>query len=99
MFSALLDTCTLWPSLRRDVLLSFAAERIYRPLWSSTVLEELELCEIEKLQGLGISSDEAALRAGRLLEEMRAHFDDSEILESTYSSGSSRYTPATRKTP
>jgi hypothetical protein len=84
MFAALLDTCTLWPSLRRDVLLSFAAERIYRPLWSSTVLEELELCEIEKLQGLGVSSDEAALRAGRLLEEMRAHFDDSEILESTY---------------
>jgi hypothetical protein len=84
MFAALLDTCTLWPSLRRDVLLSFAAEQIYRPLWSSTILEELELCEIKKLQGRGTGREEAQFRARRLLEEMRAHFDDSEVLEPTY---------------
>jgi hypothetical protein len=63
LFAAVLDTCTLWPSLRRDVLLSFAAEGIYRPLWSTTILEELEATEIEKLENKGVSSEDAQLRA------------------------------------
>ena len=74
----------LWPSLRRNLLLSFAAEQIYRPVWSTTILQELELTELEKLKGMGVEDDEAAMRAQRLIEEMRAHFDDSEMLERDY---------------
>ena len=70
--------------MRRDVLLSFAAERIYRPLWSTTILEELELCEIERLVGRGVERDTAEERAQRLIEAMRTHFDDSEVEEAAY---------------
>ncbi len=81
MFAALLDTCVLWPSLQRDFLLSLAVEGIYRPLWSSAVLEELELHEAEKLVKRGIAGPaEAERRAHRLIERMRVSFDDAEVI-------------------
>jgi len=81
VFTALLDTCVLWPSLQRDFLLSLAIAGMYRPIWSSAILEELEISENAKLTDrAGMSSGEAELRARHLIEEMRANFEDAEVV-------------------
>lgn len=76
MFAAVLDTCVLYPSLQRDVLLSWAAECLYRPLWSSAILAELEHHEARRLEKQGRAPDEAAERARWLVAEMTRVFDD-----------------------
>lgn len=76
MFVAVLDTCVLWPSLQRDVLLSLAAENLYRPLWSTAILDELEFHEARKLVDRGTDPDDAAARATHLVAQMATAFDD-----------------------
>lgn len=90
MFIAALDTSVLWPSLQRDFLLSMAVELIYRPVWSQTILDELQFHEARKLEHRdGVPSEEAAARAARLIGRMRSAFADAlvegwEPLEGTY---------------
>lgn len=80
MFAALLDTCVLWPSLQRDVLLSWAIEDLYRPLWSSAILDELVYHEERKLaERLEIARSDAERRALRLIATMRSAFSDAEV--------------------
>ncbi len=79
MFTALLDTCVLWPSLQRDVLLSLAAEGMYRPAWSSIILAELEYEQAAKLIRRGVNPIDADHRAAHLIQQMRQAFNDAEI--------------------
>jgi hypothetical protein len=76
MFAALLDTSVLWPSLQRDFLLSMAIEGMYRPLWSSAILAELEYHETQKLIDRGKQPEVAAARARHLIDQMTTAFDD-----------------------
>lgn len=78
MFTALLDTCVLWPSLQRDFLLSMAAEGLYRPVWSAQILAELEYAETAKWGRRGLDPAAAADRATHLIGQMRGAFDDAE---------------------
>ncbi|CCK59098.1 PIN domain-containing protein [Mycobacterium canetti] len=83
MFAALLDTSVLWPSLQRDFLLSMAAEGLYRPLWSTAILDELSYHEARPRP----SRRSAALRG--LVDRMSMAFDDAvvanwESLEGTF---------------
>lgn len=79
MFVATLDTCVLWPSTQRDFLLSLAIEGVYRPTWSSAILEELEYHEKIKLQRIGHSESDADSRSRQLIRQMRTAFPDAEV--------------------
>lgn len=74
MFRAVLDTCTLWPSLRRDVILTLASARLFEPAWSSEILEELEYHEARKLIEREVPENEAWERATRLVRNMESAF-------------------------
>lgn len=74
----MLDTCVLYPSLQRDFLLSLAAEGVYRALWSSVILEELQECEQDKLARMGFTLLESRRAADHLVATMRSAFDDAE---------------------
>jgi len=89
MFTAVLDTCVLWPSLQRDFLLSLAVEGMYRPVWNAAILDELEYHEAAKLVSRGVEQETANQRAARLVQQMRTAFDDAEVhgwegLDGTY---------------
>ncbi|CCK63180.1 PIN domain-containing protein [Mycobacterium canetti] len=89
MFAALLDTSVLWPSLQRDFLLSMAAEGLYRPLWSTAILDELSYHEAQKLVRRGHDPAVAAQRVRGLVDRMSMAFDDAvvanwESLEGTF---------------
>ncbi|MCX2932089.1 PIN domain-containing protein [Mycobacterium sp. CVI_P3] len=89
MFAALLDTSVLWPSLQRDFLLSLAIEGLYRPLWSTAILDELRYHESQKLIHRGHDPVLAEQKAQRLVDQMNSAFDDAivanwESLEGTF---------------
>jgi hypothetical protein len=78
VFTALLDTSVLWPSTQRDFLLSLAVEGLYRPVWSSVILDELRHHEAIKLQARGTTPEDAEARASRLVNHMGV-FADAEV--------------------
>ena len=80
MFIAALDTCVLYPSLQRDLLLSLASERLFRPVWSDITLEELRYHERRKLiQRVGLPEEEAAHRSSNLILTLANAFTESKI--------------------
>ena len=77
----MLDTSVLWPSRQRDFLLSLAVEGMYRPLWSTAILEELEYHQAQKLIRRGAAEDAATQRARHLIDRMRMVFDDALVVD------------------
>lgn len=89
MFTALLDSCVLWPSTQRDFLLSLAFEGAYRFIFSEAIIGEVEVNEELKLLKRGASDDEAKQKALHLSKQLRLHFPDAivqgwEGLEGSY---------------
>ncbi|WP_417217672.1 PIN domain-containing protein [Arthrobacter sp.] len=89
MFTALLDSCVLWPSTQRDFLLSLAFEGAYRFIFSEAILLEVEVNEEIKRVERGDSQGTAKGKAKHLSAQMRSSFSDSivtgwEGLEGTY---------------
>ena len=76
MISALLDTCVLVPSRARDVLLEIASTGVYRPLWSTEILAELDRTLRRLLGKRGASPDETDAYLARLFWQMETTFPD-----------------------
>jgi predicted nucleic acid-binding protein len=68
-FGVVLDTCVLYPSRLRDVLLDAAIAGLYRPLWSEEILEELRSNLVE-------NGDQDEPGAQRLVDAMRDIFPE-----------------------
>jgi len=68
-FSAVLDTCVLYPAHLRDTL-RLAERGLYRALWSADIVEELHR-NLSELIGPGA--------VDRLLGQMAAAFPDAEV--------------------
>ena len=84
MFSALLDTCVLVPSRARDVLLEVASARVYRSLWSSEILAELDRT-LRLLQGKrGMAPEETDAYLVRLFRQMETSFPDALVTGPQY---------------
>ncbi|WP_120501571.1 RSP_2648 family PIN domain-containing protein [Roseovarius sp. EL26] len=62
----LLDTCVIYPTVMREMLLGVAAEGVYRPYWSARIIEEWQRAAI-KLGPDGVvqAGAEAALLKAR----------------------------------
>lgn len=47
-FNVVIDTCVLYDSHMRDILLSLAEKELYQPIWSELICEELKKNIIKK---------------------------------------------------
>lgn len=78
-FSAFLDTCVLVPSRGRDVLLEVAVGGVYRPLWSSEVLDELTRTVRRLRERRDVTEDATDAYVGRLVQQMTQSFPDAMV--------------------
>jgi predicted nucleic acid-binding protein len=79
--TALLDTCVLVPSRARDVLLEIASTGVYRPLWSTEILAELNRTLRHLLAKRGVSAEEIDAYLTRLFRQMRITFPDALVAD------------------
>lgn len=71
-FTVLLDACVLVPYPLFDVLLRLADAETYRPLWSATILAEVERACVQKLQ-------QDPPRVAARIEAMTAAFPEASV--------------------
>jgi hypothetical protein len=81
VFTALLDTCVLVPSRARDVLLEVASTGVYRPLWSSEILAELDRTLRLLLAKREASRDQADAYLAQLFRQMETAFPDALVTD------------------
>lgn len=77
MYRAVLDACTLVPSLQRDFLLQLATEEAFAPMWGNGILAELDYTLARLHERRGIADSEQ--RRCHLLEQMTHAFPGAEV--------------------
>lgn len=71
-FPVVLDACVLLPMPTCDLLLRIADSKEYRPLWSHTILEEVE-------RNLRTTFNRTPEQAARRVNNMQHHFPDAQV--------------------
>jgi hypothetical protein len=77
-FKVVLDACTLFPMLPRDVLLTLAAHGFFSPKWSPQIRTEWSRNLIARMQQRSPDVD-AQHRVGRIVAAMDAAFPDASV--------------------
>jgi len=70
-----LDACVLIPPGVRDLLLSCADERLFRPVWQSRIEDEVIRNVTRMLTDRGDDPGDAAVRANHVIAEMNRAFE------------------------
>lgn len=76
-FTALIDACVLTNALKRNIVLSLAEAELFRPRWSTRILDEAQTA-IEKIL-VARDTQDAAERAARVRSCMEAAFEDASV--------------------
>src|SRR5437016_6779575 len=76
-FTVVLDACTIFPMLPRDVLLTLAAHEFFSPKWSPRIRAEWTRNLLARMKERSTESD-AQKRVERIVAAMNAAFPDAE---------------------
>ncbi|HZT03103.1 MAG TPA: PIN domain-containing protein [Steroidobacteraceae bacterium] len=77
-FTVVLDACTLFPMLARDVLLTLAAHEFFSPKWSARIRDEWTRNLLAQMQERSADGD-AQKRVDRIVAAMTAAFPDADV--------------------
>jgi PIN domain len=77
-FTVVLDACTIFPMLPRDVLLTLATHEFFSPKWSPRIRTEWTRNLLARTRELSTDSD-AKKRVERIVEAMGQAFPDAEV--------------------
>ncbi len=77
-FTVVLDACTLFPMLPRDVLLTLAAHEFFSPKWSPRIRDEWTRNLLTRLRERSTDAD-AQKRVDRIAAAVDAAFPDAQV--------------------
>jgi hypothetical protein len=77
-FTVVLDACTIFPMLPRDVLLTLATHEFFSPKWSPRIRTEWTRNLLARMRELSNDSD-AKKRVERIVAAMGQAFPDAEV--------------------
>lgn len=78
-FAVVLDACTIFPMLVRDVLLTLAAHEFFSPKWSPRIREEWTRNLLARLADR-VGEDVAASKVARIVAAVEAAFPDALVV-------------------
>jgi predicted nucleic acid-binding protein len=76
-YTVVLDACVLAPAANRNLVLSLAEAKFFRPRWSEKILSEAEGAIERMIQKRVPESTDASIRAAKAVADMKRAFPES----------------------